>query len=71
MIPGRWRPELRSAGIQDLTGWVRSSAHGRALVTSRETDPRMWGAARILTIGALDESDAARILRELAPSGGR
>ncbi|WP_326950884.1 tetratricopeptide repeat protein [Amycolatopsis sp. NBC_01307] len=58
------------AGIQDLTGWVRSSAHGLALVTSRETDPRMWGAARILTIGALDESDAARILRELAPAAG-
>ncbi|MEV7099666.1 tetratricopeptide repeat protein [Amycolatopsis sp. NPDC051045] len=58
------------AGVQDLTGWVRSSARGLALVTSRETDPRMWGAARILTIGALDEDDAARILRELAPAAG-
>ncbi|QKV80393.1 tetratricopeptide repeat protein [Amycolatopsis sp. Hca4] len=58
------------AGIQDLTGWVRSSAHGLALVTSRETDPRMWEAARILSIGALDENDAARILRELAPTAG-
>ncbi|EOD70219.1 tetratricopeptide repeat protein [Amycolatopsis vancoresmycina] len=58
------------AGIQDLTGWVRSSAHGLALVTSREADPRMWGAARILSLGALDEDDAARVLRELAPEAG-
>lgn len=58
------------AGVQDLTGWARSSAHGMALVTSRETDPRMWGAARLLTVGGLEEIDAARILRQLAPTAG-
>ena len=58
------------AGVQDLTGWVRSSARGLALVTSRETDPRMWGAARLVTIGELQEADAARMLLELAPSAG-
>ena len=58
------------AGVQDLTGWVRSSARGLALVTSRETDRRMWGAARLVTIGELREADAARMLLELAPSAG-
>ncbi len=58
------------AGVQDLTGWVRSSARGLALVTSRETDPRMWQAAQLLTIGALREADAAQMLLELAPSAG-
>ena len=58
------------AGVQDLTGWVRSSARGLALVTSRETDRRMWGAAQLLTIGQLQEADAAKMLLELAPSAG-
>ena len=58
------------AGVQDLTGWVRSSARGLALVTSRETDRRMWGAAQLLTIGQLQEADAAQMLLELAPSAG-
>ena len=59
-----------AAGVQDLTGWVRSSERGLALVTSRETDQRMWQAARLLAIGALKEADAARVLLELAPSAG-
>jgi tetratricopeptide (TPR) repeat protein len=58
------------AGIQDLTGWVRSSACGMALVTSRETDPRMWEAAQFRQIGALQELDAAQVLLELAPAAG-
>jgi tetratricopeptide (TPR) repeat protein len=58
------------AGVQDLTGWVRSSARSLALVTSRETDPRMWGAAQLMMIGELREADAARMLLELAPSAG-
>ncbi|WP_103355795.1 tetratricopeptide repeat protein [Amycolatopsis sp. CA-128772] len=58
------------AGIPAPAGWVRPSAHGLALVTSRETDRRRWGAARILDVGPLDVDDAARILRELAPAAG-
>jgi tetratricopeptide (TPR) repeat protein len=58
------------AGVQDLTGWVRSSARGLALVTSRETDRRMWGAAQLVTIDELREADAAQVLLELAPSAG-
>lgn len=57
-------------GVQDLTGWVRSSEGGLVLVTSRETDPRMWGAAQLLRLGALQELDAAQILLGLAPSAG-
>jgi tetratricopeptide (TPR) repeat protein len=58
------------AGIQDLTGWVRSSARGLALVTSRETDPQMWRAGRLLPVVGLKESHAAQMLRELAPAAG-
>jgi tetratricopeptide (TPR) repeat protein len=58
------------AGVQDLTGWVRSSARGMAVVTSRETDPRMWGAAKLMPVGGLDENHAARVLQELAPAAG-
>lgn len=68
-------PEVLSAGnspagVQDLCGWVRSSARGMAVVTSRETDPRMWGAAKLMPVGGLDEDDAARVLQELAPAAG-
>ena len=59
-----------AAGVQDLTGWVRSSSRGLALVTSRETDRRMWGAARLLRIGELREADAVQMLLELAPTAG-
>jgi tetratricopeptide (TPR) repeat protein len=58
------------AGIQDLTGWVRTSARGMALVTSRDTDQRMWRAARLLPVVGLKENHAARMLRELAPAAG-
>lgn len=59
-----------SAGISDLTGWVRSSARGMVLVTSRQTDARVWQAARLVTIGRLRETEAARALLELVPSAG-
>jgi tetratricopeptide (TPR) repeat protein len=58
------------AGVQDLTGWVRSSARGLALVTSREADARMWEAARFLRVGGLLEADAVQLLLELAPAAG-
>jgi hypothetical protein len=58
------------AGVQDLTGWVRSSARGLALVTSRETDLRMWEAARLLRVGELPEADAVQMLLALAPAAG-
>jgi hypothetical protein len=62
--------ERSPAGVQDLTGWVRSSARGLALVTSREADPRMWEAARLLRVGELLEADAVQLLLALAPAAG-
>ena len=62
--------ENSPAGVRDLTGWVRSSARGLVLVTSRETDPQMWAAAQLRTLGELREADATRMLLELAPSAG-
>lgn len=58
------------AGVQDLTGWVRSSTRGLALVTSREADLRMWEAARLLRVGELLEADAVQMLLALAPAAG-
>jgi tetratricopeptide (TPR) repeat protein len=58
------------AGVQDLTGWVRSSERGLALVTSREADLRMWGAARLLRVRELLEADAVQMLLTLAPAAG-
>lgn len=62
--------ESSPAGIQDSTGWVRPSRTGLVLVTSRETDPRMWTAARLYPVGWLKDADAAQVLRDLAPEAG-
>lgn len=59
-----------SAGVQDRSGWARSSRHGLVVVTSRETDPRMWVGTRLFTIGYLGVADAAQVLRDLAPEAG-
>ncbi|MEU4569895.1 tetratricopeptide repeat protein [Micromonospora sp. NPDC023956] len=58
------------AGVQDGHGWARASQRGLVVVTSRETDPRMWAGARVLTVGRLGVVDAARVLRDLAPEAG-
>ncbi|MET8155356.1 tetratricopeptide repeat protein [Sphaerisporangium sp. NPDC005289] len=59
-----------SAGVQDGSGWARASRRGLVVVTSRETDPRMWGAARLFQVGDLSTTDAAQVLRDLAPEAG-
>jgi tetratricopeptide (TPR) repeat protein len=58
------------AGVQDGLGWARASRRGLVVVTSREADPRMWAAARLLPVGDLGMADAAQILRDLAPEAG-
>lgn len=58
------------AGVGNLTGWVRSSARGLVLVTSRETDQRVWGEIQLLPVDALEESEAVQMLRRLAPAAG-
>lgn len=58
------------AGVQDGLGWARVSRRGLVVVTSRETDPRMWGAGRLFPVGHLSVADAAQVLRDLAPDAG-
>ncbi|MEU7615360.1 tetratricopeptide repeat protein [Micromonospora rifamycinica] len=58
------------AGIQDGLGWVRASQHGLVVVTSRDTDPRVWVGARLFEVGHLGMADAAQVLRDLAPRAG-
>jgi tetratricopeptide (TPR) repeat protein len=58
------------AGIQNGRGWVRASCRGLVVVTSRETDTRMWEAARVFAVGALTTVDAAQVLCDLAPEAG-
>lgn len=57
-------------GVQDGRGWARASRRGLVVVTSREVDPRIWGAARCFTVGHLSTTDAAQVLRDLAPEAG-
>lgn len=59
-----------AAGVQDSRGWARASRRGLVVVTSRETDPRVWGAARCFQVGSLSTTDAALVLRDLAPNAG-
>ncbi|MFY1634850.1 tetratricopeptide repeat protein [Solwaraspora sp. WMMB335] len=59
-----------SAGVQNGLGWARASRRGLVVVTSRQTDPRMWEAARIFPVDDLNVADAAQVLRDLAPEAG-
>ncbi|WP_320064991.1 tetratricopeptide repeat protein [Micromonospora sp. RTGN7] len=58
------------AGVQDIAGWARASRQGLVVVTSRETDRRMWTGARVFDVGHLGMADAVQVLRDLAPEGG-
>lgn len=58
------------AGVQDGSGWARPSKRGLVVVTSRETDERLWSGARLLRVGHLATADAAQVLRDLAPDAG-
>ncbi|MCX4386467.1 tetratricopeptide repeat protein [Micromonospora peucetia] len=58
------------AGVQDGAGWARASRRGLVVVTSRESDQRMWTGAQLFTVGQLGMADAARVLRDLAPEAG-
>ncbi|WP_329177383.1 tetratricopeptide repeat protein [Streptomyces sp. NBC_01477] len=56
---------------QNGTGWVRPSRRGLTIVTSRDADQETWGShARLVPLGPLDETDAARALLDLAPEAG-
>jgi tetratricopeptide (TPR) repeat protein len=52
----------------DGNGWLRLDLSGVVVVTTRVRDPRTWGAGAVLReLRALDDADAAKVLRDLAP----
>jgi tetratricopeptide (TPR) repeat protein len=68
------QPQLLAAAgasVADGTGWARSSDRGLVLVTSRQTDPAIWGrSASVLRLEQLSDDEAARVLLDLAPDAG-
>lgn len=50
--------------------WLRGSARGTVLVTTRRAAARWWPGAELQHIGVLPREDAARVLCDLAPHSG-
>jgi Domain of unknown function (DUF4062)/Tetratricopeptide repeat len=67
-------PAALTAGdrpVRSGSGWLRPSAAGLVLVTSRVGDQQRWGpAARIIRLDSLDQADGAQVLLDLAPGAG-
>ena len=67
-------PAALAAGdrpVHSGSGWLRSTAAGLVLVTSRVGDPQRWGpVARIVRLDSLDQADGAQVLLDLAPGAG-
>ncbi|GAB2963959.1 tetratricopeptide repeat protein [Saccharothrix stipae] len=62
-------PEL--LGPPEGTGWIRESATGLVLVTTRRHDRSSWpGHVEATPIGPLDRAAGARVLLDLAPRAG-
>ena len=52
-------------------GWLRPSAAGLTVVTSREGNPQAWGRhAELHPVGWLDSMTGAQVLADLAPGAG-
>lgn len=73
--------DVRRAGVLggsgeqlDGTGWIRPSAAGLVVVTTRRGDGRVWardeGRAVLNRVECLADEDGATMLRELAPDAG-
>ncbi|MEZ0094024.1 tetratricopeptide repeat protein [Streptacidiphilus sp. EB129] len=68
-----WLLVLDNADDPDVLrdgGWLRSSARGTVLVTSRQAAARWWPGAELLHVGVLPLPEAARVLCDLAPEAG-
>ena len=53
----------------DHTGWLRADPVGMVLVTTRNTDARVWGSGVVhRELAPLDDAAAAKILTDLAPA---
>jgi len=64
---------LPAAGrlASDGAGWLRSTNSGLILVTSRISDPQIWGRLAIVQpVAPLDDADGAGVLMDLAPGAG-
>ncbi|MGW2016698.1 tetratricopeptide repeat protein, partial [Streptomyces sp. NPDC001927] len=60
-----------SGPVHDYRGWIRPSPTGMLLVTSRVTDPTVWGsAATLVRLAPLPEQDGAQILLDSASAAG-
>lgn len=68
----RWLLVIDDAGDPDLlAGWVRSSARGLVLVTTRPTEQAAWGARAVVhRLEPLSDADAGDALRDMAPEAG-
>ena len=54
-----------------LAGWLRPTAGGLIVVTSRDDDMAAWGEhADVHVLGALDPADGGSVLRDRAPGAG-
>jgi tetratricopeptide (TPR) repeat protein len=66
-------PSVLAAGtaVGDGVGWVRPTHSGLVLVTSRQTDSRIWGRhVKTHRVGWLSDIDGGRVLLDLAPDAG-
>ncbi|MFE1315729.1 tetratricopeptide repeat protein [Streptomyces sp. NPDC058755] len=64
-------PVMANGVVADGTGWIRASAHGLVLVTSRDSNPHRWGnRANRRPVKLLGRSDAAQMLIDYAPKAG-
>ncbi|GAA1232991.1 tetratricopeptide repeat protein [Kitasatospora nipponensis] len=71
--PQRWLLVMDNADDPELLaegGWLRSSAAGTVLVTSRRAVAALWRTATTHPLGALPLEDAAQVLCDLAPESG-
>lgn len=57
--------------VSDGTGWVRASQQGLVVVTSRITDPSVWGTQCDVRVVQLpNDEDCTQILFDIAADGG-
>lgn len=57
--------------VAGYRGWIRPATKGLVLVTSRNTDPEVWGRLAVLhRVTPLDAEAGGQVLRDLAPHAG-
>ncbi|MFE5793105.1 FxSxx-COOH system tetratricopeptide repeat protein [Streptomyces sp. NPDC056503] len=60
-----------SGPLSEHRGWIRPAATGLLLVTSRVTDPTVWGgSATLVRLTPLPEQDGAQVLLDTSPGAG-